>query len=741
MNSKTIAPIVLAILTISARCQGKFEGYKMSLKPCKHENAVDLEPERPTICMFHQDCLRLRGLVIDTCRDGFMIGACCQLPKNYFVASSPETTTTARPNATSSSAFPADQTTSSTTTIISPATISSTEEFLLNSVAFEKLNVTDATVGEINTTESNENVTTTTTTATTKTIEQSVKPMDSTTESAVTETPPMIDTTLGGETIMPIGSESASSADPVTTTTVRSLKDDSTSTTSTTMKVTTIEQIVEQATTAASELNTAGVTKSPEMTSTPSGETVPVNSTPVTLAATPATVQSSPDDPTTTAKTTTTTTTTTTSGPAESSTPSSDSIADKIPMPDFEDPDLELKINMLVKKIVQSLQPNFQDLKDIVYKKNVTTTASTTEKPNITDASSVNKKPEAVLTASESSTTSTTVPSTTTSTTKKPTEKKASTTKRPTTSVQIEAAVVTTPKPKRTTTPFPKITPNAHFRSICGIRPLAQNTKKRRARIVGGENAYFGEWPWQVMIQETSWLGFAPKNKCGGVLITDRHVLTAAHCQPSLFNSLYAVFGEWDTKSRNPPKRSVTRKASRIIVHPDYESATFENDLAVLEFDKPIKFDEHIIPICLPDDLNKNYDGDYAWATGWGRVEHPDGEIAHVLQKVKVPIIDNSVCQFMFNQTRAGQTKKIVDSFLCAGFATGQKDACEGDSGGPLSMLQPNGRWMLVGTVSHGIKCAAPYLPGVYMKMTHFKPWINRVTGQFAQRSKNPWFF
>ncbi|KAJ3637477.1 hypothetical protein MTP99_000931 [Tenebrio molitor] len=115
-----------------------------------------------------------------------------------------------------------------------------------------------------------------------------------------------------------------------------------------------------------------------------------------------------------------------------------------------------------------------------------------------------------------------------------------------------------------------------------------------------------------------------------------------------------------------------------------------------------------------------------ATVTGWGRLKYGGG-VPSVLQEVQVPIMENHVCQEMFRT--AGHSKVIMDSFLCAGYANGQKDSCEGDSGGPLVLQRPDGRYQLAGTVSHGIKCAAPYLPGVYMRTTFFKPWIVAITG------------
>ncbi|CAL7950620.1 unnamed protein product [Xylocopa violacea] len=426
----------------------------------------------------------------------------------------------------------------------------------------------------------------------------------------------------------------------------------------------------------------------------------------------------------------------------------------------IEDDVLTNKVDTFVNKIVQSLQGNFQDLKDIVYNRiNSTTSApatatkrptTTTKKPARKPTSTVKpsytttKKPATTKRPSNRPTTlkpsvsekpvrppkpTTSKPKPTTAsgaTTKKPqvTTKRTRPTRRPTTTpaTSTEPAVEeesSTSSVLETTT-GQQITSTSDFRSQCGIRPLVKS-----ARIVGGKSASFGEWPWQVLVREATWLGLFTKNKCGGVLITDKYVITAAHCQPGFLATLVAVFGEYDLSGELEPKRSVTRNVRRVIVNRGYNPTTFENDLALLELESPIQFDVHIVPICMPED-GIDFTGRMATVTGWGRLKY-NGGVPSVLQEVQVPIIKNSVCQEMFQI--GGHSKLILDSFLCAGYANGQKDSCEGDSGGPLVMQRPDGRWFLVGTVSHGITCAAPYLPGVYMRTTFFKPWLHSITG------------
>lgn len=379
----------------------------------------------------------------------------------------------------------------------------------------------------------------------------------------------------------------------------------------------------------------------------------------------------------------------------------------------IEDEAMKEKVESFVNQIIYGLQGPFSDLKEIINVKNTTSLSSnsvTTKRP-VKKPVTTTKKP---VVRPNTLKTTTKRPATTrrTTTSAAPTKRQTTTTKRP---VTTKKSQTTTQNLIETVTDF-----DVNYRDVCGIRPLI-----RSGRIVGGKGATFGEFPWQVLVRESTWLGLFTKNKCGGVLISDKYVMTAAHCQPAIFASLIAVFGEFDISGDLESKKPVSKNVKRVIVHRKYDPDTFENDLALLELESPVKFDAHIIPICLPRD-NEDFTGRMATVTGWGRLRY-GGAVPSVLQEVQVPIMENHICQDMYRT--AGHSKVIQESFLCAGYTTGEKDSCEGDSGGPLVLQRPDTRYELAGTVSHGIKCAAPYLPGVYMRTTFFKPWITSITG------------
>lgn len=426
--------------------------------------------------------------------------------------------------------------------------------------------------------------------------------------------------------------------------------------------------------------------------------------------------------------------------------------------PHLDDTNLDNKVHGFVDKIVQSLQGNFEELENVLFSGDNSSSSAkpvfyttTTRRPTILSTLATSLRPTRTTTRRPPTRPSKPSTATITITTRKPPTKRPTTqatTKRPTTRPKPSTVPTRRPKPtkkKPTTTPPPEEdedededdqsstsgygssstataedwdTPD--YRSQCGVRPHVKS-----GRVVGGKGARFGEWPWQVLVRESTWLGLFTKNKCGGVLITQKYVITAAHCQPGFLASLVAVFGEYDISGELEPKRSVSKNVRRVIVHRQYDAATFENDLALLELESPVSYDTHIVPICMPQD-GEDFTGRMATVTGWGRLKYGGG-VPSVLQEVQVPVIENSVCQEMFQTS--GHAKNIIGSFLCAGYANGQRDSCEGDSGGPLMVERDDGHWVLVGTVSHGIKCAAPYLPGVYMRTTFYKPWLKSITG------------
>lgn len=126
-------------------------------------------------------------------------------------------------------------------------------------------------------------------------------------------------------------------------------------------------------------------------------------------------------------------------------------------------------------------------------------------------------------------------------------------------------------------------------------------------------------------------------------------------------------------------------------------------------------------PVCFPNKEAGNFSGHDAIVIGWGKLNEKSDDFSNELQKVKLTIIDNKQCQNWFRQ--AGRDMLIDDRLICAGFKNGGKDACHGDSGGPL-LSKINGQFVVVGVVSTGIGCARPLLPGLYSRVSSYMDWI-----------------
>ncbi|XP_069508924.1 transmembrane protease serine 12-like [Ambystoma mexicanum] len=252
----------------------------------------------------------------------------------------------------------------------------------------------------------------------------------------------------------------------------------------------------------------------------------------------------------------------------------------------------------------------------------------------------------------------------------------------------------------------------------CGMRPLVGYPT---SRIVGGKTAVRGSWPWQVSLQFYNTTTRQYVHFCGASVITRTWLLSAAHCFNGLRSesSWRAVAGLHTLYVRSVGVDSYA--ISRIIIKSNFNIPTYRHDIALLRLQAPIKYNDFIQPICLPnfaDPGNKLP----CFISGWGALKergHPSPD----LLEAQVDLIPREICNQ--DDWYAGV---IGEGMICAGFESGGIDACQGDSGGPFAcFIQDQKRFYQLGIISFGKGCAAPKRPGVYTYVHHYKNWIDDV--------------
>lgn len=142
----------------------------------------------------------------------------------------------------------------------------------------------------------------------------------------------------------------------------------------------------------------------------------------------------------------------------------------------------------------------------------------------------------------------------------------------------------------------------------------------------------------------------------------------------------------------------------------EYDRSTQDYDVAVLELETPLTFNERVQPIQLPDENDTVSDGSMCLVSGWGETNRFIFFGRHRLRGVELPIVNQQTCNNDYESVGG-----ITSRMICAGFRNGGKDACQGDSGGPLACQSPNndGNLTLYGIVSWGVQCARPNYPGL----------------------------
>merc|ERR1719234_80071 len=258
---------------------------------------------------------------------------------------------------------------------------------------------------------------------------------------------------------------------------------------------------------------------------------------------------------------------------------------------------------------------------------------------------------------------------------------------------------------------------NMDLKATCGIEgpPAAEQAE---GKIVGGHEAQENQWPWQVaLFIDDAWF-------CGGSLISENYVLTAAHCVDGA--SYFDIMaGAHNVRASSEPNR-VEITSYNGWTHPQWDTNTLANDLALIELPSAIDFNDYIAPSCLPMAGDTADEAELVTVTGWGKPSDSAGGISNVLRMVEdLPIISNSDCNDVYG---------IVGSGIVCIDTTGGKGSCNGDSGGPLvmkaGMTKAGQQWNQVGIVSFGSSagCEVGY-PAGFTRTEYYLDWIKSETG------------
>lgn len=251
------------------------------------------------------------------------------------------------------------------------------------------------------------------------------------------------------------------------------------------------------------------------------------------------------------------------------------------------------------------------------------------------------------------------------------------------------------------------------------------------SKILGGRGADIGNWPWTVAlvhrgVENAFWRYF-----CAGTLISDRWVVTAAHCLTDGAGNLEYGPGDVHVVSG---RTNLTRGGGDwipvigYVVHPQYNPNTLDADLALMLLERaPAKDTIWSAITMIPggDPAGLTAPGAPAWIVGWGMLG-PSGPFPPNLHEAQIPLVSQTDLILAYPPPFF----TITDNMIGAGPGDGSVDTCQGDSGGPLMVRDGGGNYVLAGVTSWGLQpCGTPGVYGVYVRLANFCGWVKGVSG------------
>ncbi|XP_031631526.1 serine protease persephone-like isoform X2 [Contarinia nasturtii] len=258
-------------------------------------------------------------------------------------------------------------------------------------------------------------------------------------------------------------------------------------------------------------------------------------------------------------------------------------------------------------------------------------------------------------------------------------------------------------------------------------------TASFNVRIVSGDVVERGEFPWMAALYYVN-----PNNtttndfRCGGTIISERYIMTAGHCVPTSRKPVQVRVGKITLNDTTDGLMGKYYSIEKIIRHPEYDAATLKNDIALIQIRGSFEFSDDVAPACLPTNTQDfSYD---LIVTGWGTTDPMRANsLSNVLLKANLKTMVSKDCNStMLEWNKMSNLTQLLnginDGQYCAYDPKGKRDACRGDSGGPLQFIRErkSSTATVVGIVSFGHSCGLE-LPSIYTRVGYFRKWIESI--------------